>query len=441
MENAPFVACQGLTICSPLVQVPDNARKVSIGELQSGKSQTAFRLHPGLAAAAAPASPSLPVITVHSQDGAAQSAAKHGGQMFSALPTTVFPAQDTYPANPYHANGTSHDSVNNDLDHHGHLSNPQGHPYDDQQPQPTAFGSQALDGQPLSDFAGSHAGSLAGSQAGSLQSDISSASAMYRRLRTTGQPIIRQGSLGPRGSLDSAQSVRIAEHLSSVRARNASLGPTPMEDVTGAGPDINPDLLASPEMQAAATSCQGGGTMINDSGCGFGGAMPAASGKAIVAAPSPRDVHMEAAAHVVRSRHNAHTMHTCSLDRKEIRKEGRKEIVLMRATTEVDWNVNVLTGLQTVHVGRSRCECPLHTARSQSAARSRVHVLQTLGRRPKGCWHECWKHLPGAAATTLMSSHDDLGLAQSKPHCGAGRYHSKIACIWWHMAHDVVALA
>ena len=277
-----------LTLLSPLMQSSGNAK---LATLKADEPQTAFRLHPGLVAATAPQA--SPIIAVQHQDGAA---ATHG-QMFSALPMHSNPSQmpspsPSIPANTGFSNAT-------------HLNNAHASPHDFSSHQNGGPASHALDGLPLADLSASQQGSLASqggmgtSPAGSLQSDVSSASAMYRRLRASGQPIIRQGSLGPAGSMDSAQSARIAEHLNIARARNASLGPSPMEGVEGPGPAVyNPALLMSPEFQSESFSKRG--RVINDTGSTPGGALPAASGKTIVADPSAGDAPLRPAAHVVR---------------------------------------------------------------------------------------------------------------------------------------------
>ncbi len=231
----------------------------------------------------------------------------HGGQMFSAFPTSVA----------FHPGQGRSDAGNSSF------LNP-ANPNQQHDRLPGVSGGQFLDGMPLSDLTVSHEGSLAShgamSQGGSLQSDVSSASAMYRNMRSGGQIPMQHASQGPPGSLDSAQSARIAEHLS---ARRGSLGPSPMEDVIASGPHVNtglqrnagpqiynPELLASPDYQAAAQRFPSGGQVMNDTSCGLGGAIPAASGKAIVTDPSPGDVHMQPVPHVVRSSTCTHMQKT-----------------------------------------------------------------------------------------------------------------------------------
>ena len=221
----------------------------------SANQAPAFKLHPGFAAAQLPS----PGITVQHQNGGAQPAGVQTGQMFAAS----FIARAPHPDNAVHHINLDTTTLQD--------SNP------------------AMDGQPLADLmAVSQNG---GSRGGSLQSDVSSASAMYRRSRISGQPLTAPGSQGNPGSLDSMQSVRIAEHLSAVRSNKAALGDTtaiPMEGIMGAGPSFyNPEMLTSGGYQdVEGRDGSGRQRVLNDTGRGLGGEVPAASGKTIVADPS-----------------------------------------------------------------------------------------------------------------------------------------------------------
>lgn len=153
---------------------------------------------------------------------------------------------------------------------------------------------------------------------------------MYRRIRSSKQGVTQQGSQGGPGSLDSAQSTRIAEQLSAVRMSNshanaafgaaphaspfgavshaspfaAAQHATPMEDVVHSGPDLyDPEMLASRSF-AAAMADGDSSQRLNETGRQAGGFMPGASGKAIVAEPSSMQMSNPPAAHAVRTDHS-----------------------------------------------------------------------------------------------------------------------------------------
>lgn len=251
----------------------------------SEANQTAFKLHPGLIAAA-------PTPSVTTQNAAAITPA---GQMFSA---------------PHAASFTTAQRVEPGLGQ-PHQQNGSGYPHNTH----VALGQSGsnipsdvplLDGQSLADMQTTPTGSLA-SPGGSLQSDISSASALYRRLRSSKQGMTQPGSQGPPGSLDSAQSSRVAEQLSAVRMSNAhahaAFGAgqhaSPMEGVVPSGPAFNdPQMMASP-FSAAAMATGNGSQRLNETGRQPGGFMPGASGKAFVAEPSSSQMLNPPAAHAV----------------------------------------------------------------------------------------------------------------------------------------------
>ncbi|KAK9843847.1 hypothetical protein WJX84_006057 [Apatococcus fuscideae] len=108
--------------------------------------------------------------------------------------------------------------------------------------------------------------------------------------------------LGNPGSLDSAQSARIAEHLSAVRLRNqnqnGAFGAVPMEGVMQSGPALyDPEMLASRSFRAAIQGGNRSQPVLDDTGQQAGGFIPGASGKAIVADSSAAEMPRQPATH------------------------------------------------------------------------------------------------------------------------------------------------